>query len=83
MTYLAVVDAGPPRLTGSEVNAWLVDGDNAKRSSCISSSGSGCIIVMVVLGVVLGCVHEFLEKVDGARHSARSERAGHRVRQPK
>ncbi len=49
MTYLAVVDAGPPRFTGSEMKkAWLVDGNNAKRSSCISS-GSDCIIDIMVV----------------------------------
>mmetsp|Transcript_22769 Transcript_22769/g.35686 ORF Transcript_22769/g.35686 Transcript_22769/m.35686 type:complete len:86 (+) Transcript_22769:611-868(+) len=46
---LAVVDAVPPRLTGNDMKkAWLADGNNAKRSSFISS-GSGCIIDIMVV----------------------------------
>lgn len=47
VTYLSVFDAGPPRFTGSKMNAWLVDGNTAKRSSCSSSSDSGCIVDIV------------------------------------
>mmetsp|Transcript_27321 Transcript_27321/g.39126 ORF Transcript_27321/g.39126 Transcript_27321/m.39126 type:complete len:89 (-) Transcript_27321:29-295(-) len=50
---LEVVEASPPRLPGSKTKAWLSDGVNAKRSSCISNSGSDCVIVMVSMGC--GC----------------------------
>lgn len=40
--YLAVVGVVSPRLAGSTMNPWLVDGHSAKRISCISS-GSGRI----------------------------------------
>lgn len=43
--YLAAVDALLPRLMGSRMKPWLIDGNNTKSSCCITSDNGRIIIV--------------------------------------